>query len=96
MFIRSNERPPEGLVAVKSVVLAEGEATGHCHTLMGEEVYLWQQDGQRYVRAQRSPGAIAHPDHDPAAVPALLAGQTYRVVRQREWDLAGQWRQVQD
>src|SRR4051812_2503449 len=82
------------------VVLAEGEATGHAHTLQGSAVEL--------VRAQRSrrlylvvegdvPAALVHEEHDPIAVAPGL----YEVRRQREYEppartRSADWRWVAD
>ena len=82
--------------AVRQVVLAEGEATGHCHTLSAPEVYDWSVGEQRYVRVSGGTGLIAHPDHDPIAAPVLEPDQTYQVLRQHEWNLKGEWRKVKD
>jgi hypothetical protein len=42
------------------------------------------------------PGTLQHEDHDPSPAAVAVPGQTYRVIRQREWELSGQWRQVAD
>ena len=79
------------------VVLAEGELTGHAHRLAAPVISVWEAEGQRYVRVHGDqPGTIRHEDHDPAPVAVVAPGVTYRVVRQQEMDLRGQWRQVQD
>lgn len=89
--------PPKHLQPQASVTLADGETTGHAHRLLGASVYTWEADGQRYVQvAGPDPGALLHEDHDPTPAAVVSPGVTYRVIRQSEWDLKGQWRKVQD
>ena len=91
------DTPPTEVRVSGEVVLAEGELTGHAHRLAAPVVYEWEMAGQRYVRVVGDePGTLAHEDHDPVPVPVVEPNQTYRVVPQREWDLAGQWRRVVD
>jgi len=53
--------------------------------------------GQVFVRVLGSePGALSHEDHDPVPARVVASEQTYRVIQQREWSLAGQWQQVAD
>ncbi len=96
LMVAVDTPPPSFVRPVTSVTLAEGETTGHCHTLMGAAVLVWHINDQTYVRVEGSPGSIMHPDHDPVACPALELEQTYQIIRQKEWDLGGQWRQIQD
>lgn len=89
--------PPPSRTVHQEVVLAEGEVTGHAHRLSGAEVLDWSIDGQRYVRVNGdAPGSLRHEDHDPVAAPVVPPNVTYRVIRQREWDLSGEWRPVVD
>ena len=87
--------PPSATLPVGEVVLALGESTGHAHRLSGV-VLEWKGDGRRFVRVLDAPGSLSHEDHDPVPAAVVAPGQTYEVIEQREWDLAGQWRKVLD
>ena len=91
------QAPPKDCEVRQEVVLAEGELTGHAHRVHAPTVKTWELDGDRYVLVDGAePGALSHEDHDPTPAAVVEPGQTYRVVRQQEWDLSGQWRQVLD
>lgn len=93
--------PVEGVEPVSKggtgdVVLALGESTGHAHRLLGN-VVEWSVGDQRYVRVLGDePGRLVHEDHDPIPAAVVAPEVTYRVIQQREWDLSGQWKKVQD
>lgn len=88
---------PPGAQATSELVLAYGEVTGHTHRLLAPAILQWEQDRQRYVQVRGStPGTLVHEDHDPIPAPVVIPGQTYRVMPQREWDISGLWRRVQD
>lgn len=79
---------------VKSLVLAEGEITGHNHTLTAEAGIIHWQD---FVVVQGdAPGILQHPDHDPHPAPVVPPGVVFRVVHQREYTLAEQWQPIRD
>lgn len=89
------ERPADARVTAE-VVLAEGELTGHAHRLSAPQVWEWKVLGQRHVQVGGAPGTLTHEDHDPQGARVVEEGATYRVVRQQQLDLSGQWRQVRD
>jgi hypothetical protein len=73
----------------KSAVIAEGEASGHCHRLVGEFVFYRDDHLARdipdqlylgHVRVGRSRAQLLHEEH---ATVALNPG-VYRVRRQRQ------------
>jgi len=67
----------------RGYVLAEGEATGHAHTIeAAPNVELYERDGVLYLRVLECPVPMRHEEHDTA----ILAPRTYRVKRVREWD----------
>ncbi len=72
-----------------SLVLAEGERTGHRHTLSGGRVY--EKDGHSYFEVQETPVELTHPEHHPLTFPP----GRYEVIRQREYEPEG-WRHVED
>lgn len=86
--------PPQNAKRLNAVILAEGEITGHNHTLTAEAGILRWQD---FVVVQGDkPGILQHPDHDPEPAAVVEPGVVYRVVHQREYTLSEQWQQVRD
>ena len=86
---------PPLIEARPEAILALGEVTGHAHRLTGN-VLDWTVGDRRFVRVLEMPGSISHEEHDPTPAAVVPAGQTFEVIAQREWDLAGQWQQVRD
>ena len=62
---------PVGDELVDSLVLAEGEATGHAHVIEGS-ILTATAGGRMLLNALH--GAITQPDHDPVPRPARPAG----------------------
>ena len=87
------EIPAGAAVAPKAgrYVLAEGEATGHAHTVDARYGELVESRGMLYLRLT----AAAPLEHQEHATITLEPG-TYRVTRQREWTDADEPRQVAD
>jgi hypothetical protein len=90
------EQSPRG----ERIVLAEGEATGHAHVLIGTATEFRVRPGRsrpldaRLVLVEGS-ARLVHEEHDAIE----LAPGPYRVVRQREYAgpiAARSWRQVRD
>jgi hypothetical protein len=82
----------------RGVVLAEGEATGHAHRVVGEaRLYrrdfwpLWGAPPPSLLVVDRE-ATLVHEEHDAVA---LAPGQ-YEVRRQREYDLGRGFLQVAD
>lgn len=68
------------------IVLAYGEATGHCHAIDDVMAELFEEkDGQMYLRVE--PGAGVELRHEEHATITLPSG-TYLVVRQVEYSPA--------
>lgn len=75
---------------VNSLVLAEGEVTGHKHVLSGqilESVF----DGRTFFELE-SPATLTHQEHDTLELPE----GKYEYALQREVNLLGEVRQVMD
>jgi len=85
---------PKDLKPVKPrngrLILAEGEATGHHHSI-GANVAELFQSGPQLIMSVKEPTVITHQEHGPVEI---TPGQ-YWVVRQREYD-AGAVRKVRD
>ena len=62
------------------LVLAQGEATGHCHTAEGD-VELYEREEVLYLRVGPQGATVTHQEH--AQIP--LAPGCYSVTRQREY-----------
>lgn len=91
LIVRVDEIP-EGAKRVKSKTLAEGEATGHAHTLLGPGILCLTADGQLYLRAPKGGSSVVHQEHARIDLPA----GNYRVIRQREYVARALPRQVVD
>ena len=77
------DRVPEGAkeVARRSLVLAEGEVTGHTHRIVDEDaVMLTTAEAATFVKLAKK-SQLVHEEHATIDIPA----GTYRVVRQREY-----------
>lgn len=95
VFIERVKSIPEGAVPAKRVngawVLAEGEATGHAHTIKQDYGELFEKDGTLYLKVD-APAPLKHQEHKTVTIPAGV----YRVTRQREWSDAQEPRPVID
>ncbi len=81
VFLELIERLPVGTKPIKSLVLAEGEVTGHAHRVCGGRAKLFGDEaGSRFLRVV-STVAVAHEEHGEI----LLPPGVYQVTRQREY-----------
>lgn len=94
VLIFKAEAKPEGLKPVKAkngrLILAEGEATGHHHSV-GADVAELFQDGSKLFMEVKDTTTVTHQEHGAIEI----APGMYWVVRQREYD-AGEVRKVRD
>ena len=80
---------PENLTAVAPVrgrvVLAEGEATGHAHTIEAERADFFTadvlQEAERILMVHAGGAVVEHQEHSAIT----LEPGPYRVIRQVEW-----------
>ena len=49
-------------------IVAYGEATGHCHEVIGDGVEIYEENGTLYVSAPKG-GTIQHEEHKPITLP---------------------------
>ncbi len=83
LIVRVNKMPKD-VLKQKSLVLAEGEVTGHFHELDKGEVY--ESDGVLYFRVDSdSPAKLNHPEHKTI----VFEPGEYKVIRQREYQPKG-------
>ena len=82
VLLREVSELPAGVKRIKTagrVILAEGEATGHNHTLP-ETAELYELDGKMWIVVPEA-SELVHQEHDAIQV---MPG-TYWIVRQREY-----------
>ena len=85
---------PEAATKRLSNVVAEGEATGHAHRLVGGEVW---GDGENGLMVVAGDGAkLTHEEHATLPLPPTQQGDAYPIIIQREYDDENEWRQVAD
>lgn len=76
-------------------VLAEGEHTGHKHTVQ-EDIEMYERDGKYYIRSSTD-WTVTHQEHNPITLPATPAGMEYEIDIKREFDpFEMEVRRVQD
>lgn len=71
-------------------ILQEGEVTGHKHRLRGQS-QIYELEDQKYVQVEE-PTELMHEDHDTI----VLERGTYVLEHERELDIVGEVRRVQD
>lgn len=75
------------------LTLAEGEATGHHHTITEGETELYEEQGVLYLRVNSEKATLTHQEHKPIELPT---GE-YEIGRVREYDhFAEEARRVAD
>ena len=73
-------------------VLAEGETTGHMHTIEGKGVRVYAgKNGMMQIQVEKT-AELSHQEHATIELPA----GNYEVLRQREYDIVQGVRQVLD
>lgn len=83
VFIEEVESIPDGTTHAQKggvIVLAEGEATGHAHTIRSKSASVFTRSAEMFLSLPRG-GRVSHQEHAPITLPA----GKYRVVRQREY-----------
>lgn len=84
VYLKPCDKVPDGAKRIKPVngrnVLAEGEATGHAHTMTAECTTLFGVDESMVVVVDK-PTTLDHQEHGTIEV----APGTYWVTRQREY-----------
>ena len=91
VLLKEITKLPNNLV-VKNKILAYGEATGHHHRFVSEQVQVYKDnEGKQFVEVTE-PSKLVHEEHAELEIPK----GTYVVVTQREFDVIQGIRQVQD
>jgi hypothetical protein len=83
ILIPSDQEPPATARPTRSLVLAEGEETGHKHVLTGD-VIGWSNWSRAptFVAVREKPAMLTHEEHAPLAIPPGV----YEVRRQRIYE----------
>lgn len=88
VLIKQTKALPEDAKPAGHGVLAEGEATGHAHRLVGAELLKWTLPGGGSVtetalgfRVGEGGATVVHEEHSPISLPA----GNFVVRRQREY-----------
>ncbi len=75
------------------LTLAEGEATGHHHTITKGEAELYEHEGTLFLKVLSDEAELTHQEHNTVVLPK----GNYEVSRVREFDhFAEEARRVQD
>jgi len=90
------EELPKGCSKVNpkngSLIIAEGEATGHSHTITADKAVLYELKGELYVEVLE-PVTIDHQEHKALPIPEGI----YQIGRVKEHDyISDMERQVRD
>lgn len=83
IFIAAAKRIPRAAKPRPSLVLAEGELTGHAHRVehTGTASVFVHPDGQMFVDVTAEEATVIHEEHGPIT----LRKGAYRIWRQREY-----------
>ena len=84
VLIRETAKPEKAVLkeTAATLTLAEGEATGHHHTLYGDlPISLFEYDERRFLELQKSV-SLRHQEHKEIRIDP---GQ-YEIIIENEWD----------
>lgn len=62
VLLRQAKIPRSATKRPGRAILAEGEATGHCHEVIGDGVEIYEKDGVLYLSAPHG-GTLTHQEH---------------------------------
>jgi len=85
VFLRKIDEVPEGAEECTPkndrLILAEGEATGHHHSVAAAQARLLRYKEQMYLVVAAKMLQLIHQEHSPLEIPEGI----YEVIRQREY-----------
>lgn len=83
ILVSSADAIPEGAKALRHLVLAEGELTGHSHRIAEKDAAALFRtlDGRMFLNVTADRATLVHQEHGPIALDRGI----YRVWRQREY-----------
>ena len=67
---------------IQGLTLAEGEATGHHHTVTKGDAELYNHEGTLFLRVLSETATVTHQEHDAIVLPT----GDYQISRVREMD----------
>lgn len=86
VFFTTAESIPTGAIMRKitqrGVVVAEGEATGHCHAITQGGAEVWEHDGELFLQVDGDEISVQHEEHKPVTI----GRGTYKIGIVREYD----------
>jgi hypothetical protein len=84
ILLKSTDIPKDSVVKIKGkkYIVAEGETTGHCHTLESPKEFEVLTSGDREFLKLVESGQMTHQEHKTLDVPA----GTYGIIHEREYD----------
>ena len=85
LFMRVKEIP-QGIAIADDKIIAHGEATGHTHRFEdteGETVQVYGGETDKFVVIDSAQAILHHNEHKPITLPK----GTYKVIKQREYDI---------
>lgn len=90
IYIEAVRSLPEGALKRQDTILAEGEATGHCHRVRDfRTADLFEFGDELFINVIAERAQVVHEEHGPID----LNRGIYRVWRQREYDPRSEMRQ---
>lgn len=89
IVMRDDDSSPAVESIIESGVLAEGEATGHCHRLVGQAI-LYMAASAMWIKVQQQ-AQVIHEEHNTIVLPP----GDYEVITQRTYT-PEKWEKVMD
>lgn len=87
-----NSLPDGEIKKENKIILAEGEATGHCHAMTGN-LSVMKKDGEVFVKVDGEQAEVIHQEHDAI----LIDPGIYKIEKVREYDhFAEEAREIAD
>ena len=80
LLIREIWTIPENAVQKSTNIIAEGEKTGHNHTLSGSH-QIFETDEAKYIEAKQEL-SLEHPEHATISIPKGV----YKVAHEQSWN----------
>jgi len=83
---KSIEVLPDGCTEVKrkkeTIIIAEGEHTGHAHRIFDVDAFLYELNGKLYLKNEKMV-TVKHEEHAPVTIPP--GTWEIGIVREKDW-----------
>ena len=95
--LKQLHRLPKGLKKLETLIVAQGEATGHHHKLVADrpetQIAIMEDiQGKKYIQIIGGQARLTHQEHDTI----ILQPGIFEVGIEREYDPVKEWRKVID